>query len=420
MDLDIEMGDAADGMPEMLADEPEPRQTEEILQLNDEPQEPGEVAEDGPTIAAGEEGGSESKTVVPNKIHIHGVDTLHTDEIKAYVRSHFGLVDRIEWIDDHSANLVFANNMIAHDALAALSAMEVLDVTALAVGETLPAKPFHGKPEVSFQLRFAVESDKKQAGAALRSRYYLLHPEHDPEERRRKQQQDRARYRDREGSYHSLAGRHRRDGSTDDAEVFEASMYDDAPRSQRSRRGSGSRDATNAHLRSNHNHGKELFGNRSSLRKRSASPRRHLDGGDAHQDELERSNDRNRIEARSIKSGLADNSSKELFPTKSSGRGGQLDQLDQLEESIGSARLRIEDFPNVVITPDSATDDAFKIKGAAADERRNRGRGFAIKGAALGSARELFPDKLGNRNASHDLPSPARTKRRQKAHDLFS
>ena len=371
------------------------------LQQADETEEPGEVADEAD---ANED--DEQKTVVPNKVHIRGVDTLHTDDIKEYVKKHSGHVERVEWIDDAAANLVFSSELTAREAIAALSAVEIADVTALAIGEAIQAKPLEGRPEISLQVRFAVQGDKKRAGAALRSRYYLLHPEHDPEERRRRQQDSRSRYRSRDGD--RRGGGRRRRNSDDEVETFEASMYDDAPVA-----------ASSDRLRSYSadNRGKELFAGRGSRRDRSASPRRDRDG-DAHMDELRSLSSNNRSNARSIKDRVAkENAGKELFPSKASDKGGQ---LDHLEKSIGSARLEEEDMSKVVAVPESQSQTsrgAFNIKGAASQQSQ-MGGGFTIKGAA--SAKELFPDKLGSGNVGKELLDADHTKRRQKAHDLFS
>lgn len=369
--------------------------------------------EDEPTNnGLGDQDDDESKTLVPNKLYIRGVDTLHTDDIKAYAKSHGAPVEKVEWIDDTSANLVFGNELTARDAIATLSTIEVADATVLAPGESLPGKPFGGRPEISLQVRFAVQSDKKQAGAALRSRYYLLHPEHDPEERRRRSKENRPRYRDRENDNRRNGGRQRRD-SDDGVETFDASMYDDAPRPSRPRRDSSPE--INSRQHAEENRGKELFTSRNSKRDRSASPRRDRDG-DARMDELDRSSHRNRTQARSIKNRMvADNSSKELFPTKASGRGGQ---LDQLEDSIGSARLEDQDLPKIVNAPETRVGGALNIRGLAS-QKGDEAAGFSIKGAAA-SARELFPNKLGPDNTGKELLDPGRTKRRQKAQDLFS
>ncbi|RSM08420.1 hypothetical protein CEP52_004642 [Fusarium oligoseptatum] len=405
MDLDIEMDDAVDTAPDApVAD----LGRDDILQP-DEPEEPGEVADDEPAT-------DDSKTLIPTKIHIRGVDTLHTSDIKGYVKTHFGDVDRVEWIDDSSANLLFPSEPTARDAIVALSTVPVADATALAIGEFLPAKPLDGKPEISLQVRFAVASDRKQAGAALRSRYYLLHPEHDPEERRRRNQENRSRYRDRDGDYHrNGGGGRRRRNSDDEVETYEASMYDDAPRPERRSRDS---DLIDERPRSyaRENRGKELFSGRKSQRDRSASPARDGDGDDLMGERASSSGNRHR--ARALKDRRsADNSAKELFPVKSSIKQFGGGNLDHLEAAIGSAGLREEDRPKIVSVP-STKPSAFNIRGMASQQ--GSGEGFSIKGAAGANARELFPSKLGGSNAGKELFGGGRSKQRQKAEDLFS
>ncbi|KAI5458390.1 hypothetical protein BGZ63DRAFT_362316 [Mariannaea sp. PMI_226] len=409
MDLDIEMDDAVDMTLDAHIAEPEQN---DILQP-DEPEEPGELVEDETTVDGGQ-------IIVPTKIHIRGVDTLHTNDIKAYVKAHFGPVDRIEWIDDTSANLVFSSEPTARDAIVALSAVPVADATALAVGETLPAKPVDEKPEINLHVRFSLASDKKEVGAALRSRYYLLHPEHDPEERRRRHQETRSRYRERDGGYrrdddHGNSRRRRRD-SDEDIETYEASMYDDAPRA-RHRRDSDAAEPQRSYAAENR--GKELFGEGRRRRARSASPRRDDDGDDLMAGRV--SSSRNREQASGTNDRVSpDNSTKELFPVKGRGaasRGGS--RLDRLERSIGSAHLKEEDRPKIVAVPSTAGRESFNIRGTA--NQRGDGEGFSIKGAASGAnARELFPSKLGGSNAGKELIDGNRNKRRQKAEDLFA
>ncbi|KAF5583610.1 hypothetical protein FPANT_8115 [Fusarium pseudoanthophilum] len=405
MDLDIEMDDAVDTVHDApILD----IGRDDILQP-DEPEEPGEVAEDEPPT-------DDSKTLIPTKIHLKGVDSLHTTDIKAYVKAHFGDVDRIEWIDDSSANLLFPSEPTARDAIVALSSVPVADATALAIGETLPAKPFEGKPEISLQVRFAVQSDKKEVGAALRSRYYLLHPEHDPEERRRRNQENRSRYRDRDDGYHRGGEGRRRRASDDDVETFEASMYDDAPRPTRRRRDSDIEERPRSYARENQ--GKELFSGRKTQRDRSASPRRDNDGDDLMGERASSSG--NRARARDLKDRISgSNNSKELFPTKKSIKQFGGGNLDTLERAIGSARLKDEDRPKIVSVPNARGDgNSFNIRGMASQQ--GSGEGFAIKGAASANARELFPTKLGSNNTGKELFGGGRSKQRQKAEDLFS
>ncbi|PHH58679.1 hypothetical protein CDD81_4877 [Ophiocordyceps australis] len=441
MDLDIEMGDAA---PEAahVANLPS---ADDILQP-DEPEEPGELTDK-------DLDGLDNPSLVPEKLHLCGLDTLHTDDVRAYVNSYYGAVERIEWIDDTSANLVFPSDLVARDALSALSAIQVTDASALSVGELLPAKALADKPDISLQLRLALESDRKQAGAALRSRYYLIHPEHDPEEKRRRQQQGQARYRDRDRHGHGHKhgpGRPRRH-SDDEAETFDAAMYDDAPRTGDARSWS-------------ENRGKELFSDRPTRRSRnrSASPRREA-RDEAYMDvepPICTQNTSNRAFSRSLKRHMANatyKQPKELFPTRAPGRGGQ---LDQLERSIGSATLQEDDMPKIVSTPQTGI---FNIRGFASRHTQSPtsptgSGGFAIKGTAT-NTRQGLPVKTGigrgggwgggggggeggggggstaaagtdtgfrarairgGGNAGKELLDPARSKTRSKAHNLLS
>jgi len=405
MDLDIEMDDA---VQEPLMEEQILNSTADDILQPDEPEELGEVVED-PIVDKSDE----ARTIVPTKVHIHGLDTMNTDDIKKYVKAHYGDTDRVEWIDDSSANLNFPSESSARDALIALSSIAIADPTALSIGESLVAKPLEGRPEISLRVRYAVFSDKKAPGAAQRSRFYLLNPEYDPEERRRHQQQ--RRYRDRDHRRNDSGGR-RRDSREETGIRFEASMYDDAPKPQR-RRSSDSSE----HNRPD-NRGKELFasGGRSSRRRndRSLSPRRDNDGDDSMGEGGRASSHGNRAKARSLKERISNdhNRSKELFPTKASGRGGQ---LDQLESAIGSARLREEDRPRVVDAPSVPRKgaDSFNIRGSA-NQRGEAGQGFSIRGSAA-NAKELFPSKLGGTNAGKELLEGRKNKPRQRAEDLF-
>ncbi|KAG6244039.1 hypothetical protein E4U46_005358 [Claviceps purpurea] len=399
MDMDIEMGDAIEDTTDVQVEELPP--ADEIL--SGELDEPGELAEDKPLIGQADDY-HESKDVIPTKIHISGVHTLHTDDISAYVKTHFGHVEKIEWIDDDSANLVFNNDYIAGQAITSLSAVQIADVSALTLGESIPAKPFNGKPEVSLQLRLSLRSDKKQAGAALRSRYYLLHPEHDPEERRKNHHETRSRYRDREVDHRRRSNQPL--SASDGTQIFEASMYDDAPRHDVARRKLSTENAVM--LNPSRNHGKELFTSQISRRHRSASPRR-VDHSDAHTTHIPSNQDRNLGKSINSRAPVANNG-KELFPIKATEKGCR---LDHLEESIGSARLRDEDMPKIV--------RGFHIRGTA-DQRESELSGFGIKGAASANARELFPGKLGTPVAGHtghELLESTRSQRRQKAQDLF-
>ncbi|KAK2052842.1 hypothetical protein LY76DRAFT_598308 [Colletotrichum caudatum] len=377
----------------------------------------------------------ESSILVLNKVHIRGLETLTTDDIKTYVKDHYGSINRVEWIDDESANLVFGSESSAQDALKALSAVEIADVTQLPINETIPAKAVASKPDVNLQVRFAVISDKKAPGAAQRSRFYLFHPEFDPEERMRSEG-SRYRYRDRSGDdyYHRNGrGRARRDRESS-VEVFHASMYDDEDtladgdsRAPRRRRRSHSRGWSPHGDRSytSRNQEKELFPGRGPAggrgqRNRSASPRQDIDGDavmDMEATRILRPN--NREKASSIKERLArDNKAKELFPTKGSTAGQT--HMDRVMDGAEETTRLMQRGLSVSHEEDSQK-DLFDIRGRAGKQGVNTG--FTIKGAAGASVKELFPGRFGSGNTGKELfvdKLEGRGRRRQKAEDLFS
>ncbi|KAJ2965783.1 hypothetical protein NUW58_g10822 [Xylaria curta] len=133
--------------------------------------------------------------------------------------------------------------------------------------------------------------------------------------------------------------------------------------------------------------------------------------------------ERNRYRAHTIKSHLSrQNRAKELFPTDVSAESGRLgdkveDAATLLSKGItlplmdGSndrpapaiSNRKLEDritmpgkgkLADRITSPESTEHSAFSIRGAAS--QRNPSTGFAIKGAAGKSAKELFPDKFGS------------------------
>lgn len=337
------------------------------------------------------------------------------------MKEHFSAPDRVEWIDDQSANLVFPSEATAQDALLALSAVPISDVSSLPLGETVVAKPLSAKPDIALHVRLAVLSDKKVRGAATRSRYYLFHPDQDPEERRRQRER---RYRDR-GDDDGRRDRGRRRRSADDeVETYDAGMYDDdeATLADRAAKNRGQRRSRSRNryeredeIRRNLNQDKELFPGRP--RNRSASPLRDRDG-DAQMDadEARAGTSNNRRAASGLKERLSkDNASKELFPTKPSTSGsGHMDRLDAAEEATRLMRKNLS-----VQEEQGDSGDLFSIRGTA--DRKGRQSGFAIKGAANAKVTELFPAKFGQ-NTGKELFTDkleGRTRQRKKAEDLF-
>jgi hypothetical protein len=365
-------------------------------------------------------------------------------------------------VDDSSANLVFNSESAAQDALKLLAAVEILDVTQLPPSEVLPAKPIPEKPEVALQVRFALESDRKAKGAAQRSRFYLFHPEWDPETeegKRRREGRDRG-YRDREdrGGYRRSGRGRYDDRNEDEPEPFDVNLYDDdtgalarrvTPRGRRHRDSRSPSDPANSDRQRPLNAGRELFPNKkprdalrsergASSRDRSRSPAR--DERDAMMDDLakDREVQRNRDTARSLKERISrpSKSTRELFPNKVS--NGSKAQMDQVPADVLAGMLRLSydgsaEFPcsfsafrsrqtpsqrNKMVTfkfADRVTDpsNGISIKGLAGQQ------GMSIKGSA--NKKELFPEKLGG-NAGKELFAgklEGRGRRRQKAEDLF-
>lgn len=450
MDVDVDV-DYVQDIPQI----PE-AYTQDII--TGEEQEPGEVDE---PIDDRDGYAQVDTTVVPHKVHLRGLDTFTPDDLRSYLAQHYvdGRFDRIEWIDDSSANLVFKSELTAQEALVALAVVEIADVTQLPPLEALPAKGYAAKPDSVLLVRFAVAGDRKVAGAASRSRFYLLHPEYDPEERRRRGEHGGGRYRDRGDSYRRDYRRDRRDGDRrdrrdeDESEPFDVSLYDDdaaalaqrtlggqRPRSRRDSASSGSAHSDRNRSSIQRNREKELFPDRRPrseyrARGRSASPIRDRDG-DAQMDEDDRARQaaalRSREKGRSIKERLSkDNTPKELFPTKDSGRkkelfptrvssttGGRA-QMDQVDDTTLLASAKLADR----ITPRSsaAPSAGLNIRGLAA--KRATDQGLSIKGIGGTTAKELFPDKFGTGgNRGKELfeeKLEGRGKRRQKAEDLF-
>ncbi|KAL2262748.1 hypothetical protein VTK26DRAFT_233 [Humicola hyalothermophila] len=447
MDLDIEMD--VDDVQDVPVPAIPQAYTDDII--TGEEQEPGEVDE---PVNDQDNGAASDKTVVPFKVHLRGLDTFNPDDVKAYLSEHYGTaqLNRVEWIDDTSANFIFKSESAAQEALVALAAVEIADPTQLPPLEEVPAKGFAQKPESILRVRFAVASDKKVAGAAERSRFYLLHPEYDPEERRRRGE-FRDRYRDRDDRYRrDRRGDRRRDRRGDyrddeSPETFDVNLYDDdssalakrTRRPSRSGRLSASSETSEigrgGSLAARRNRDKELFpeklsGSGRGLRDRSASPVRDRDG-DAEmaldEDARAAAAMRSREKGRSIRERMArDNSAKELFPAKASGpkelfpskvgaSSGSKAQMDQISDTTVLTSAKLEDRITPRPTGDSS---AFNIRGIAS--KRTTDQGIAIKGTGP-TVKELFPHKFGNSGKelfAEKLEGRGRTRR--KAEDMFS
>jgi len=401
----------------------------------------------------------------PNKVHMRGLDNLTTKDIKEFAAEYFDSYKplHIEWIDDYSANIVYETPDIALDALTAFAAVEVANVPQIPALQAIPAKAFPLHPQTRLEVRIAVLGDRKQAGARERSRFYLLNPEYDPAERRKRAgYQGGRKYRDRDdGGYRSQRYDDREQQKRERNTEFDASLYDDdevaiAQRAERDNRRQDSssgnesrgRESRKVHFRGAA--GKELFPdleNRGGgrLRNRSASPLRDRDGDQkmiesrfAERRRLDTAASANRQKAQMMKAQLREaDSPKELFPQKASFIHRRSDAFDAADETAdlfankmpvpfmdGSGDSRSRNSASLAsrITrkvPDN--DVGFSIRGAAKLSAAPI-QTFSIKGAASGArVKELFPSSLGE-NAGKELFSErleGRGRRRQKAEDLF-
>ncbi|WPH01895.1 Hypothetical protein R9X50_00474900 [Acrodontium crateriforme] len=214
-----------------------------------------------------EEGEINLDDPAPTKVHVRGVDNLTTNDIKNFAGEHFStdlFSGKVQWIDDTSANLIYDTEQAAEEALLALSAEEVTDLQQLR-----PAKRLSTHPDVELSVRQAKLSDVKEKGAKDRSRFYLMNPEYDPDNRPRRRQGQRGGRRDRGYQRPRRDSDDDRNGRRDshDEKPFDVNLYDDAPAASNPRPERMDR-------------GDDLFASKQNgrLRNRSASPSRDGDG----------------------------------------------------------------------------------------------------------------------------------------------
>lgn len=376
---------------------------------------------------------------------------MTTDNIKQFARDHFTIEEpnRVEWIDDTSANIVYSTPEIGLQALSAFTQIgEEEDMSALPALRLRSAKLLSTHPDSVLQVRTAVKTDRKKPRAHEVSRFYLMHPEHDPREKLRLELAERRREGDdaSDGDYRRrrFDGRElRRRRDRDDDQLISADMYDDnAGASDRKRRGRH-----------------ELFpsdeGGTGRLRNRSASPGRDTLESDRLESERndrrfrERSPKRSRRnegkELFSSSSAFAesDSSSRELFPNKPTtsylkkelfpskvSNHRRSDAIDAADEtlsnrisapSVTGSNDQSNGNQDIELFPESSGHE-LNIRGTA------QGEGLSVRGAANGMSikgkgvRELFPSTYGS-NAGKELFSnrlEGRGGPRRRAEDMFS
>ncbi|KAM5453075.1 hypothetical protein MaudCBS49596_002851 [Microsporum audouinii] len=381
------------------------------------------------TVASAIAGQSEAEATNPNdelqleKVHIRGVDELTTDDIKRFASEYFTLEEpqRIEWIDDTSANIIYSSAEMAAKALSLFTQENVEDAVPTSPSLRLrTAKALSSHPDSVLQVRLAVKSDRKKHRAYEASRFYLMHPEHDPRERVRSEFSGR-RYRgprgDGDGEYRRKRfddREHRRRRGQAKEDRFDVSMYDDD--GDRGRRGSsGDISSVESHSRSRVRRNKrDLFDDHvemseGRLRNRSASPSgTNGDGPDLRlaggPSTSRRFRDRPTLSNRDSRDRSHSNARKELYPSGNNSSDDTSRGRELFPNKTGSSYLKQELLMNTVppqVNTIHRRSDAFDAADETTDLFARRMSVPFVDGASDGPQRpnsrsvELFPDSKG-------------------------
>lgn len=444
MDIDIDMGDLVDMKVDDVGNEV---RVESVVSLQPE------LPQSNPTIPTSLED-PESRIQVSNKVHLRGLDNFKPEDLEALALKYYSaeMYERIEWIDDSSANLVYSSEKVAAEALRAYAKTDVGNLPLASILQMIPAKDFPGHPDTELFVRLAVLGDKKQPGAHERSKFYLLNPEYDTATTRRNRDYRqrnpmRRRYLDdpKYGSGRRNKRYDRRYRDEEEAE-FNESYYDDDETSISSRRNISSRRKTSDGRGSSQNSFsggdasavrtrstvKELFPGRTErggsdgrLRNRSASPVREREVSKS--DGIFGFQKDNRRKAQVLKASLQHSLQsqrppviKELFPERSKHRR---------PGAFDAAAKETADLFSRMSVPfnDGSNDDrlvrlgkdGISIKGSAARQQISLSGAIGFKGAAkANAAKELFP----TRNSGKELLSEkiyGRGSQRRRAEEVY-
>ena len=326
-----------------------------------------------------EEGEIDVNSPQPTKVHLRGLNTLNTLDIREWVGEYCPMdsFERVEWIDDSSANLVYGSSLAADEALTALSTEEVLEPL-----QPMRAQPLSRKPDVQLQVRQAIIDDVKVPGAKDRSAYYLFHREWDPDnpdnirpDRRKRKWRDegggdRMKYRRREWDDEVA---HRR-GSTEDVKITE-DMYDDGPTVT----------STDRHYRPTYTLEKES-GRRSSYSSAGERTRRGRRGNE----DLFAANRTGRLRDRSAspdRDGDGRYGFEETQPYRRPAPPRPISPAGRLDREAHRGPVRKELFPNKRAESALSNDRATGAVELFPSRRR--------KSTPVSAPKELFPDKLG-------------------------
>lgn len=465
MDIDIDLG---------------PVDIPEAAHSTDYPRAPTAEAMDQTNTTEHVEG-----TLATHKVHIRGVDDITTADLRAFAVEHYSthVPIRIDWIDDTSANLVYTTPAAAIEALNCFSS-QPLDRNAASTQllHLRSAKVMSNHPETRLLVRMALSTDVKKAKAYEASRFYMMHPEHDPREKIRRSKDGDGRHDYRKRHYNGIGDRERRIDARE--RNHDANVYDDDD----SRGMKGGRFATSRRssisMRSNDSSAVDIHSDRGShyraahrgdfyrpgsrwerksSRNRSASPglgdvslptsrkRQRTPSANQGKELLPVRSDTKKVisstkELFPNKSAAAD-LKKELFPTRIGSvqhrRSDAFDAADETAElfatgmalSLGNhlartastavdmsyGRLRSSDPEPQYDPHELRVDTGVDIRGAS----KRQDIGVSILGAAqkshVGTIRELFPNSKAN-NEGKELFAErlqGRSLKRNKAEDLF-
>ncbi|ETN36933.1 uncharacterized protein HMPREF1541_07920 [Cyphellophora europaea CBS 101466] len=396
------------------------------------------------------------------KIHIRGVDDMHTNDILGFVNDNFPEADaHVQWIDDTSANIVFKTKELARTAILNIVLQPTTtEQISAAPFELRTAKALASRPSSMLTVRVAQAGDRKKKNAREASRYYLMHPDEDPTERMRREFANGRRRRDN-GEYERRRfddrelRRRRHNQPEDTMNDFNASMYDDAPEPERNGRGRdlfaerprrrsaspGTRNSDEINISDSDEDGR-LVRRRKSYRDRTERPPpyskrdpapfpRNNEGkelfggsdrteGGLHSDRIEAPTRPAASDNREANAAVAKRMRDHLMSAaQTSPRGGHrrsramdakieedlVERFGRKSVSMDSTKSGVELFPS----------NGISIKGSA-----NGGGGeLNIKGRA-DQVKELFPERYKNNVGRELFDEPVREKRpRRRAGDLF-
>jgi hypothetical protein len=260
-------------------------------------------------------------------VHVRGLDNFDNDQLKSYISTHFDSphFQRIEWIDDTSANFVYDSAGAASEALTAFTNTDLVDASQLDTLALRPARSLqvtreNGEAEnYELQVRQATTSDTKKKGAHDASKFYLMNPDKDPREQRFRERRDRIRSNVENGDYRRMRFDDRERKRRRDEDTFDESMYDEDTGVQ------SADDDRRKRVRFGRRNDRDLFERpeKGRLRDRSASPMRG-DGDGRYgfgSDPDVVGTHRRRIRQRSLTPPRRSNAGKELFGSRTASSG---------------------------------------------------------------------------------------------------